>query len=89
MQTAHADRVLAAVASGQAAARSKIAASWQRCHDRHRLDPTRRHEAAGIDSASRQAAGGSIGVEISPASRTRSRFAPQRATGAADISARV
>ncbi|WP_138469400.1 GAF domain-containing protein [Poseidonocella sp. HB161398] len=39
MHQAHADRVLASVTSGQAAARSKIAASWQRCHDRHRLDP--------------------------------------------------
>ncbi|MBE3639598.1 GAF domain-containing protein [Mangrovicoccus algicola] len=42
MQIAHADQVMASVTSGQAAARSRIAASWQRCFARHRLDPAAR-----------------------------------------------
>lgn len=41
MHSAHADRILASVASGQDAARSAIAASWARCYGRHRLDPAR------------------------------------------------
>ena len=38
---------------------------------------------------SRQASGGLTGLEISPARRNRLRLAPQRATGAAESSARV
>ena len=35
----HVDRVLASVSSGSAAARSRLAASWQRSHQTHGLDP--------------------------------------------------
>ena len=45
--------------------------------------------ASGQRPTSRQASGGSIALEISPDSRVRVRFTPQRATGAADSSARV
>ena len=45
--------------------------------------------ASGQRPARRQASGGSMALEISPDSRVRVRFTPQRATGAAESSARV
>lgn len=45
----HIDRVMASVTSGTAAARSKLAASWQRSYQKYGLDPALRRDGTELD----------------------------------------
>ena len=49
VQGAHVERVLSTVASASAAARSRLAASWQRSYHKHGLDPARGRPAPAPD----------------------------------------
>ncbi len=53
-KTSHADRVLEATSSGSAAARSQIAASWQRSVLKHGLDPDNRRAPDKIEQSALQ-----------------------------------